>query len=183
MTTLNFHDNCPMAKTVTISNTSSVPLTWQMSGNLSNIAVTPLGSTLPAGGAVDVSVTPKVNGALFDVSIDADIAPSQLLTISIVVSGGYFTGSLADVYFGNVPIGMSSTQLITAPSFPGVILASANAAFKLLAAVPYSPPGSWVLTFTPTSPGDQQSTLTVGSMVGVVCPPNTFIAHGVGVAP
>lgn len=154
-----------------------------MSGNLSPIAVTPLGSTLPVGGSVDVSVTPKIKGALFDVSIDADVAPSQLLTISIAL-GGYFLNAFPDLYFGNVPIGTSSTILFSAnANGPGVYLSSSNAAFKLLNPQPHQPPGSWSLTFSPTIAGDQQSTLTAGAIGGVLCGPNTFVAHGVGVAP
>ena len=188
---LNFLvDSCPFTRSFTITNTSSSSLTWQVSGDLSAVSIVPTGSTLPAGGAVSVSVTPKwgVKGASPVLSIDADIAPSQPLALSIYISG-YYDQPPADIDFGNVPVPGYSSVFISAftigGSFPGLGLGSINPAFGLSGFTPAQQSGGfgWTLTFHAQTLGPQQTTLQIGAIGGTVCPPNTFIARAVGVAP
>jgi hypothetical protein len=179
-------DFCPVPHIFTISNTSNVPLTWHVSTVPAFFALTPLGSTLAVGGTIDVSVTSKARSAVFTLEIVADVAPSQSVQLQSSLLG-YLGPVVSDVDVGNVPVGASSSVFIPAAGdYPGVALGSSLAAFQLNFLKPSNVPGGfgWTLTFSPTVAGLQQSTLTFFSTAGaLVCPPNTFVAKGVGLAP
>ena len=140
-----------------------------------------------------MSAFPKANVAnsFPVVSIDADGAPSVPLNVWVGLPG-YHATPPADIDFGNVPIGPLGASVFISVwgtgGFAGEVLGSSDwYTFRLSGAAPqHQPPDGvlgWTLTFSPTTLGPQQTTLTFGSILGTVCPPNTFIARGVGVAP
>jgi hypothetical protein len=175
-----------------ITNTSSAPLTWHISGDLTSFAVNPLGSTLAVGEAIDVSIVPKagVRLAFSIASIDADIAPSQSISLNAVVNPTVTPPP--DIDFGNVPIGRFDGPTIFLPLSawgyfgPGPAMFSSNMSFSLSGNAPNTQPEGfgWIIRFNPQVLGPQESTMTFLTMGGMgVCPPNTFIARGVGIAP
>jgi hypothetical protein len=182
---------CPPASAAfDITNTSSVPLAWHVSGNPSTMQFTPPSSTLAAGGTISVSLssTASVKSQRYVVSVDADIAPSQSLQI-LIAYGGYFVDPPADIDFGNVPVGQYATIFIPLTgsySYPGTALVSSNSAFDLSGTPPNQVPGGfgWSLRFHSLTAGPQQTTLEFISVSGAqVCLPKTFIARAVAVAP
>ena len=143
---------CPSAQTVVITNTSSVPLTWHASstvlqGDSMNpnfpfrIAVSPLGSTLAPGAAVDLSIVPGLGVTSFfaTVNIDADVAPSQAVNLM-----GQLTPTVIpppDIDLGNVPLGSASQIFIAAQvwsfTYPTEVMSSSNPDFALNGMTPF----------------------------------------------
>ena len=197
-----------ISRSSTITNTSSVPLTWHVTG-VPSIVFTPASSTLAPGESVDVTVTVSAIDRrllwLATVSIDADVAPSQTVEVTVSFSGQYHSTLPADLDFGDVPIPSSSspspgpfppsappgapnTRFIPADPFViSELLGSDNPAFSPggVGTVSYVPGFGmgWLLVFAPQTLGPQEATFTFGSYNKAVCPPNTFKARGVGVAP
>jgi len=177
---------CPPATgKFTITNASSGPLTWHLSGNLSGLVVAPLSSTLPMGGAVDVSVTANLPNASTILSVDVEGAPSQSRSIQIdSVLLGYPVEPPPDIDFGDVPVGFSgkSVSIQYFSGYPGMILDSSNPAFVLQGLA--SNNGVWTLTFRSQTLGLQQTTLSISNMFRPVCPTNAaVIARATAVAP
>jgi hypothetical protein len=187
---LNFF-NCPSPQTLVITNTSSMPLTWHVSGNLTNLSFSPLGSTLDVGAAVNVSVVPTLGTltVFTTLSIDADVASSQSINIGASLDATIVPPP--DLDFGNVPIGGVSPPIFISAfataTYPGESIISSNQDFSLSGNAPNTQVGGfgWTVSFRPSLLGAQQSTITYFSMSGSirVCPPNTFIVRGVGVSP
>ncbi|MEI9942425.1 MAG: hypothetical protein WDO69_34855 [Pseudomonadota bacterium] len=181
---------CTVPLIVTITNTSSIPLTWHVSGDVSKLVITPLGSTIPGGGSRDVSFLP-IQGAStppYLIYIDADIAPSQTIGFD-----GYPNGTTvvppADIDFGNVPLqplfgGSPPMVHIAIPGVTHGILSGAtvsgDAAFSLSGVAPII---DWTLTFRPQTLGPHEATVTFINFSGTVCPPNSFKVRGTGVSP
>jgi len=185
---------CPYPHPFTISNTSSGPLSWHLSGDLSTIDVSPLGSTLPVGGTVDVSVTSKwgVKKASPVVSVDADGAASQTVTVNVAIFGYFVDPPLPDIDFGTVILGQEASVFIPLiGSVTSVHLLSNNADFAVMSgAIPTQQPGGfgWTLIFRSQNGlhqtmGPQQARLDVLSSLSEVCPPNTSVARATVVAP
>ena len=196
-TSLLFVGQCATtAQPLTITNTSSIPLTWHGSPSLSTTVLTPNGSTLQPGQALAVSVLPQ---AMFGVPppstvrIDADVAPSQTVQLTVSLGGKPAPDLLPpDIDFGNVTVGASATAFV---GIAGVgigtqILALSdsisNNEFRLSGNAPNIQLGQgfgWIVTFQPLTTGAKERTLTFTDFSNSVCPPNTFKARGVGLAP
>src|SRR6478736_2816737 len=195
-TSLAWGSDCPFAKTFTVANTSSVPLTWHLSGGMSGFTISPLGSVLAVGGAVEVSVLPVGITSYKHVSVDADIAPSQAVDIVFPVNAPVVLALPPDIDFGDVPVGSSKEVYISVNSIgfsnvSGPRLSITNSPpFTLWGSTGPTggPPGQvsggfgWTLRFSPQTPGPQQTQLTAGGM-SYVCPPNSFVARATAVAP
>ncbi len=186
-------DPCLNPKTLTITNTSSVPLTWHVSGDLSGIVFVPLGSMLAAGEAVSVSLTQKPGSMPpSQLSIDADVAASQSVQIWGAILGVKIQLP-ADIDFGNVPVGIPSpTVFIPVPPFEnnwsgaGLQFFGGDASsFEKSGVAPNLQTGGmgWTLYARGSVPGPVQVTLKFFSMTGsTVCEPNTFTARATIVA-
>jgi len=202
---LNFAGECDLpVQHVIISNDGGSPFTWLANvhfvGTLQPVQVAPNTSTLLPGTSVTVEVSPSVpqvaGNIVSDIAITTDLAdqPMALVALSYSVSGFGITPP-PDIDFGEVPTSSMASGIIEAVQFynvPGVVLTASGflpgttplPQFSLHGAVPNDPsPGLWTLYFMPQVVGPASVTLTVGSMGHVVCPPNTFTANGVGVAP
>jgi len=186
-------DPCLSPKTLTITNTSSVPLTWHVSGDLSGIVFAPLGSTLAAGEAVSVSLTQKPGSMPSQLSIDADIAASQSVQILGAILGVKIQVP-PDIDFGNVPVGVPSpTVFIPVPPFANTWIGAGleffggdASSFEKSGVTPTLQTGGmgWTLSARGSVPGPVQVTLKFFSMGGsTVCEPNTFTARATIVAP
>ena len=188
-------DSCPVAQTVTITNTSAVPVTWHINGDfLSQMDITPTSSTLAAGEAIAVSVIPK-HGATpaATLTVDADNAPSQSIRV-MSNPGGTYIQIPPDIDFGNVPLGSSISVFIPIPSHTGswsgaALFGPSQEPFLLTSGPPQQQAGGfgWTLTastiFNPFLPlGPAQATFMFTGSPGPVCPPNTFTARAVIVA-
>jgi hypothetical protein len=160
-----------------------------VSGDLSGIVFAPLGSTLAAGEAVSVSLTQKLSMTPSQLSIDADIAASQLVYI-MGASLGARIQVPPDIDFGNVPVGVPSpTVFIPVPgTWPGTGLTffgGDSSWFQKSGVAPSLGTGGmgWTLYAQGWAPGAVQVTLKFISMTGFpVCEPNTFTARATIVA-
>jgi hypothetical protein len=188
---LVFEGRCELpAQSLTISNTGGSALTWdaEVQGGVPVYVVPPFSTLLP-GTSVTVSVwarhPPSAGTFRGTIMINTDVA-GALAPVEVFynVTAGFGVTAPPNIDFGAVPIGSQkriSFQASQSP--PGAIMVSSNGDFMLTGLVPADPsPGFWTLIFTPRVVGPQSSTLTLGSMIGFVCPPNTFTATGVGVA-
>jgi hypothetical protein len=194
-TLLSFSALCVFTpQTVIITNTSSVPLTWHASGDVSAVLLTPNGSTLQPGDGVSVSVLPQIQASAFlgsplVVSIDADVAPSQSIEVDALLIGKPAPPQPLppDVDFGNVRVGDAVTGFVGVVGGSVQVLTSSNSwVFALSGAAPNLQSGfgfGWTVTFQPATAGPQQSTLTFTDFAMDICPPNTITARGVGVDP
>jgi hypothetical protein len=189
-TTLQFVGSCAFTQqTLTIANTSSVPLTWHASGDLATTLLTPNGSTLEPGGQVSVSVLPQITLGDFSssvISIDADVAPSQSIEVDAQLFGKEPPGPLPpDIDFGDVPVGSHASAFIgvVTPNVQILVMSGTNFDFSLSGAAPNLQPGGfgWILNFEPSTAGAQLSTLIFTDFAMDVCPPNSITARGVGV--
>ena len=185
-----FLSNCQIPQTLTITNTSNVPLTWHVSGDLTGIAFTPQGSTLAAGDAVSASLVQTANAlAAANLQIDADIAASQTL----LVQGGILGVRIhppADIDFGNVPLGVASPIVcIPVPDVwpgEGLQFLGNSASFHKSGVAPslQTCGMGWTLYVQGWVPGPIEIPLQFISMSGPqVCAPNTFTARATIVAP
>jgi len=154
-------------------------------------SVTPSGSTLLPGQAVDVSVLPHPVQKMYYsvISVDTDVASSQSVQVDTSVETlSPPTNLPPDIDFGNVKVGSTVTAFIDLFSVgiqaPG-IYASMSDTWPVFYLSGKSPlPGlGWTVTFQPDSIGEQVRTITFSTMLMPVCPPNTITARGVGVAP
>jgi len=187
---LDFSGECNVpAQSLTISNTGGSPLAWFAEvGGAVPVRVIPFSSTLLPGASVTVNVSPFLPPRTATVSgtitINTDVA-GQLSPIGVVYNvSGFAVMPPPDIDFGAVPIGSQKRVSFAAPSAPGVLLVSSNPDFLLTGAAPADPsPGFWTLVFIPRVTGPESTTLTLGSFNKTICPPNTFTASGVGVAP
>jgi hypothetical protein len=181
-----------VAQTLTISNTSSVPLTWRATGDVSTVLLTPSGSTLPPNGQVSVSVIPQIAIGLFatsTVNIEADDAASQSISVFAQLGGKAPPQNLPpDIDFGNVSIGAQPTAFVPVVG-PNVAIATiqstTSSAFSLSGNAPNTQVGGfgWTVTFKPLTTGAQQATILFTDFNMDVCAPNSITAHGVGVSP
>lgn len=188
---------------ITLTNTSSVPLTWHASGG-APVVLTPSGSTLAVGAAITISISatlPPGTGTFpyTAVSIDADVAPSQSIQVRGYLTGQFHVPLPPDQDFGEValvlvppisspPPGSPNTRFIPATgAVISEVLQSSNPAFTTggVATASYINGFGmgWLLSFSPQTAGPQETTLTFWSYTRTVCPPNTFKARGVGVTP
>jgi hypothetical protein len=186
----------------TITNTSSVDLTWHPTTAPNPLpdpwgftfTYTPPGSTLAAGEAVTVTVTvgdvapASVTHLDVNASIDADVAPPQSLVLSVDTTGRFHTPLPPDIDFGEVVMGNTSAPVfipIASSLNETETLGSTNGSFSPdnVTARPGPFPG-WNVRFRPSIEGPQEGTLIFGTPThGVDCPPNSFKARGVGVWP
>jgi hypothetical protein len=169
---------------LTITNTSTVPLTWHVSGDLTGIAFTPQGSTLAAGEAVSASLVQTAAGIPgTNLQIDADIAASQALLAQGVILGVRIQPP-ADIDFGNVPLGVASpTVCIPIPGVrpgEGLQFYGNSASFQKSGVAPnlQTCGMGWTLYVQGWVPGPIETPLQFISMSGTtVCAPNTFTAR------
>jgi hypothetical protein len=193
-TLLSFFSMCVFTpQTLTITNTSNVPLTWHASGNLSAVLLTPSGSTLQPGDGVSVSVLPQIQpglgsvGSSSVVSIDADVAPSQSIEVTAQLTGKPApSGPLPpDIDFGNVPVGSAATAFVPVNSTPILVISSETTPeFSLSGAAPNFQGtfgNGWTVTFQPAVAGAAQATLAFTDFSLSTCPPNTISARGTGI--
>lgn len=81
-----------------------------------------------------------------------------------------------------MPIGTTSPAVNIQSQLSSEVLSpSSDLTFALNGATP-APFGFWRMTFSPHVLGPQEQVFTFGTIFGGgVCPPNTFVARGVGV--
>jgi hypothetical protein len=196
-TTLLFVAACQFTpQTLTITNTSSIPLTWHASGDLSTTLLTPTGSTLQPGEQVSVSVLSQIHpaagsvgfsGSTSVISIDADVAPSQSIQVVAQLSGKPPPSAPLppDIDFGDVPVGSGATAFVPVNTTPILVISSQTAPeFSLSGAAPNFQGTfgqGWTVTFRPAIPGAAQATLAFTDFSESTCPPNTIAARGTGI--
>jgi hypothetical protein len=195
-TELDFAVMCPEPPVAdpqmfTVDNAGGTALTWSASFDATKVAVSPSGSTLAPGVHVDVTVSPApiVTSSpvgtmveLGDIHITNDVPGASAQTVTLLESAlGYFVNVPPDMDFGDVFVDSSVLQTVPVmASVPGAILGSSNPDFYLNGAAP-DQNARWTATFAPTKAGLQTTTLTLGSFLNCIWPPNTFKATGTGV--
>ena len=192
-TTLNYAGVCELsAQTLTITNTSGVALTWHATASPATTSVSPNGSTLGPGQAVAVSVLPAIFApGPASLSINADVAPSQSVQINKFVSGKPPPPQLPlDIDFGNVALGVRVTAFVSVNGLGTDVKIMGktgpdNNEFQQSGFTPAGQPGGvgWQIYFLPTTLGAKEQKFAFNDFSFAICPPNTFMARGVGVLP
>jgi alpha-tubulin suppressor-like RCC1 family protein len=161
-------------QSVTLTNSGSATLEWTASlgkGSQSPFVVTPARGTLPAGGSVDVTVTPSaipvpapIEPGAFGDALSL-VAPDAVASVSLDMSarGGVVSVAPASIEFGRQPYNASSVP------YPVTITNRGNGQVwvSLASSFPFvvEQPSSWsvlgagatqiqTITFSPQIPGD-----------------------------
>jgi hypothetical protein len=183
-----------LARLTTITNTSSLPLTWRptiVTPGVFSVVVTPPGSTLAPGEAVAALVSvrpPQVSGSLPSdrviIDIGADDSPSQRIQLYVSMQGQYDLNEYPDLDFGNVALGARSD--LTINRNPRVL--QSHLGFDQLQNPEFTwnysaTGGAWILSFQPRSVGAKEVTVEIIALPQLCPSPITFKMRGVGVIP
>jgi hypothetical protein len=184
-------DTAPVPNGFTLTNTSTLPVSWTAQASSAYFSLDNHGSTLAAGDSATVTVTAVALSAyppgetVDDVVVVTEDGPgacAHLLPVREAFEGYFFLP--ASLNYGDVALGRSSTLHVTATFtggslFAGVLSASPTDFLGSVQAGP-APITGLDVTFAPTALGLRSGTVSFSGFMNPVCTP-PISASGTGV--